>query len=86
MAAMNPILRLRQAFRSMGVADEPADEAADAIDYHTYGRRESDLFHAQMMMEFRRDMAEMRTQMLLAIFIAAGMIIAAGGVLIAVFD
>ena len=80
MAAMNPILRLRQAFRSMGVADEPADEAADAIDYHTYGRRESDLFHAQMMMEFRRDMAEMRTQMLLAIFIAAV------GVLIAVFD
>lgn len=86
MAAMNPILRLRQAFRSMGVADEPADEAADAIDYHTYGRRESDLFHAQMMMQFRRDIAEVRTQMLLAIFIAAGMIIAAVGVLIAVFD
>ena len=86
MATMNPILRLRQAFRSMGVENDRADEAADAIDHHTYGRRESDLFHAQMMLEFRRDMAEMRTQMLLAIFVAAGLIIAAVGVIIAVFD
>jgi len=70
----------------MGVEDDRADEAADAIDHHTYGRRESDLFHAQMMLEFRRDMAEMRTQMLLAIFVAAGLIIAAVGVIIAVFD
>jgi len=70
----------------MGVEDDRADEAADAIDHHTYGRRESDLFHAQMMLEFRRDMGEMRTQMLLAIFIAAGLIITAVGVLIAVFD
>ena len=86
MATMNPIIRLRQAFRSMRVEHDRADEAADAIDHHTYGRRESDLFHAQVMLEFRRDMAEMRTQMLLAIFVAAGLIIAAVGVLIAVFD
>ena len=70
----------------MGAEDEQADAAPDAIDSHTYGRRESDLFHAQMLLAFRRDMGEMRTQMLMAIFIAAGLIIAAVGVLIAVLD
>ncbi len=86
MATMNPILRLRSAFRSMGAEPEQADEAADAVDNHSYGRQESDLKFQILMTEFRREMAEMKTQLLLAIFVATGLIIAAVGVLYAVFD
>ncbi len=94
MATMNPVLRLRNAFRSIATGAEPseaqtdeaADEAADAITSYTYSQRESDLRHAHMMAEFRRDIAEMRTQILLAIFIAAGLIIGAVGVLITALD
>ena len=39
-----------------------------------------------MISEVRRDMADMRTQMLLAILVAAGLIIAAVGALIAMSD
>ena len=46
MSTMNPTLRLRRAFRSMGAEDDRANEAADPID-HTYGCREWDLFHVQ---------------------------------------
>lgn len=69
-----------------GGRGRPGGRRRGRLDSHTFGRRESDLFHAQMLLEFRRDMAEMRTQTLLAIFIAAGLIIAAVGVLIAVLD
>ena len=70
----------------MGAEPEEADEATDAIDNYTYGRRESDLKFQHLMAEFRRDMAEMRTQILLAIFIATGLIIGAVGVLITALD
>ncbi len=86
MAAMNPIVRLRRAFHSLGVEEAQADEAADAIDNHTYGRRESDLKFKLLMTEMRRDMAEMRTQLLLAMMIATGLIIGAVGLLIAFLD
>ena len=94
MATMNPVLRLRNAFRSIATsgapsdtqADEAADEAADAITSYSYSQRESDLRHAQMMGEFRKDMAELRNQILLGSLLIAGLIIAAVGVLIIVLD
>ena len=92
MSAMNPILRLRRTFRSMGAESEQADEAADAISDYGYGRRESDLRFERMLAEMRQQTAEMReymsnvrNQILLAIMVASGIIIAAVGVLIAAF-
>ena len=72
MAAMNPILRLRQAFRSLGVESAEADEVADAVDDHSYSRRESDLRFERMMAEMRREMADMRRQMLIEIIVIFG--------------
>ena len=86
MASMNPILRLRQAFRSMGVEAAQADEAADAIDHHSYGRRESDLFHAQMMAEMREYMSNLRNQILLGTLLIAGILGTIITIAIAVFD
>ncbi len=101
MATMNPVLRLRRAFRSMGgseprsdeAADALADEAADAISDYSHSRRESDLRFERLMAEIRRDMAdlrremaEFRTQVLLAIILASGLIIGAVGLLIAFLD
>ena len=60
---MSPVLRLRQAFRSVASEepltpselDEVADEAADAFADYTYSRRESDE-------RFNRALAEMRSE------------------------
>ncbi|MCY3567373.1 MAG: hypothetical protein OXH38_02000 [Chloroflexi bacterium] len=76
MAAMNPILRLRRAFRSMGAEPEQADEVADAIDDHAYGRRESDMRYAQLMAEYRRDMERLRNEFLLGVLIIVGIAVA----------
>ena len=73
---MNPILRLRRAFRSMGADAEHADEAADAVDDHAYGRRESDLRFAQMMAEFRRDMERLRNEFVFAVIVIVGVAVA----------
>lgn len=94
MATMNPVLRLRRAFRSIGgsepltdaAADEAAEEAADAISEYGFSRRESDLRFERMMAEMRQAMAEMRTQLLLAIMVATGLIIGAVGLLVAFLD
>ncbi len=72
MAAMNPILRLRRAFRSLGAsapltdvaADDISEEAADAISEYGYSRRESDLRFDRMMAELRQQTAEMREMMI----------------------
>ncbi len=72
MAAMNPILRLRRAFRSLGAsapltdvaADDISEEAADAISEYGYSRRESDLRFERMMAELRQQTAEMREMMI----------------------
>ena len=72
MAAMNPILRLRRAFRSLGAsapltdvaADDISEEAADAISEYGYSRRESDLRFERMMAEMRQQTAEMREMMI----------------------
>ena len=86
MAATNPILRLRPAFRSIGEEPEQADEVADAIDDHSYSRRESDLHFERMMAEMRQAIAQMRTQLVLAIMLATSLIIGAMGLLIALID
>lgn len=70
MATMNPVLRLRQAFRSIASPathseqqiDEVADEAADAISEYGYSRRESDLRFERMMAEIHQQTAEIRQQ------------------------
>lgn len=86
MVAMNPILRLRRAFRSMGVEAEQADESADAVAEYAYSRSDSDQRFERMMSEYRREMAEFRNQVVLAVFLAAGLIIGAVGLIIALVD
>jgi len=83
MAAMNPILRLRQVFRTAGADSEQADEAADAIVDYSYSRRETELMFQHERALMRQYLAEMRNQLLLAIMIATGLIIGAVSLLIA---
>ena len=64
---MNPVLRLRRAFRSISepqpMSDEVAEEAADAISEYGYSRQESDLRFERMMAEMRQQTTEMREHM-----------------------
>ena len=70
MATMNPVLRLRRAFRSISepqpmsgeAADEVAEEAADAVSDYGYSRQESDLRFERTMAEMRQQTAEIRQQ------------------------
>jgi hypothetical protein len=70
MATMNPVLRLRRAFRSVADSeprsdeqvDEVAEEAADAVSEYGYSRQESDLRFERMMAEIRQQTAEIRQQ------------------------
>ena len=93
MATMNPVLRLRQAFRAMGAEEEQADEATDAIQELSYGRGELDArFEAllarqdQNFEKLRREMAELRNQILLGALLIAGVAVAVLSIVIAVFD
>ena len=94
MATMNPVLRLRNAFRSIATnetraedrADEIADEAVDAITSYSYSQRESDLRHAQMLAELGKEMAELRNQILLGTLLIVGVAVAILTVVIAVID
>ncbi len=100
MATMNPVLRLRQAFRSMGAEEDQAEEAADVIDEEYVGR---DFFESRMnqhsaelramaaelraeMSELHKEMAELRNQILLGALLIAGVAVAVLSVVIAVFD
>ncbi len=76
MASMNSVLRLRRVFRAVGADGEQADEAADAIDSHSYSRRESDLRFEYMMTEMRHQMAEIRNQFLFGVLIIVGVAVA----------
>lgn len=84
MATMNPVLRIRNAFRSIATsesptkaqADEAADEATDAITSYTYSQRESDLRFAQMLAEFRRDLERQRNEFVLAVLVIMGVAVA----------
>lgn len=93
MATMNPVLRLRQAFRAMGAEEEQADETTDAIQGLSYGRGELDArFEAllarqdQNFEKLRREMAELRNQILLGALLIAGVAVAVLSIVIAVFD
>ena len=86
MASMNPIIRIRQAFRRIGLEEAQADDVAEALTDHSFGRRETELMFQRERAAMLQAMAEMRNQILLAIVLAAGLIIAAVGVLIAVLD
>lgn len=86
MTIRNPLLRLRGAIRKMGVEEDLTDEAIDAVDDLSYSRRESDLKFERMMSDMRREMAEFRNQVILAIVLVGGLIIGAVGLLMAVLD
>lgn len=86
MASMNPVIRLRQAFRSIGVEEEQADDVAEALTDHSYSRRETELMFQHERALMRQAMAEMRNQILLAIFLAAGILGTILTIAIAVFD
>ena len=91
---MNPVLRLRQAFRSLSAggeradarADSAAEEAADAVTSYTYSQRESDLRYAQMMAEMREFMSNLRNQILLGTLLIAGILGTVLSIVIALFD
>ena len=97
MATMNPVLRLRNAFRSMGANEAQAEEAASIIDEEYVSQS---FFEARMDQqtaelrgemralreELRREMAELRNQILLGTLLIAGVMVAVLSVVIAVFD
>ena len=86
MATMNPVLRLRRAVRSMGADEEQAEEAAAAIDDEYVGR---DFFEArlnQQSAELRKDMAELRNQILVGVLLITALAVAVLTIVIAVFD
>ena len=73
MAAMNPILRIRRAFREFGATSAQADEAVSAVDEYYLSRQE---FEDRI----RAIMAEQTSRILLGTFvllsIAVGVILA----------
>ncbi len=86
MATMDPVLRLRRAFRSMGAEEEPADEATSAIAEEYVGRKFFEARLNQQTAELRKDMAELRNQLLLGVLLIAGVAVAVLSIVIAVFD
>ena len=73
MAAMNPILRIRRAFREFGATSDQADEVVSAVDEYYLSRQEFDD-------RIRAIMAEQTNRILLGTFvllsIAVGVILA----------
>lgn len=73
MGAMNPILRIRRAFREFGATSAQADEAVSAVDEYYLSRQEFDD-------RIRAIMAEQTNRILLGTFvllsIAVGVILA----------
>ena len=66
MAAINPILRVKRACRSLGADDEQSDEVVSAIDDYYLSRRESDD-------RIRAIMAEQVNRMLLGVLVIVGL-------------
>lgn len=66
MAAMNPILRIRRAFRSIGATSEQADETVSAFDEYYLSRREFDD-------RIRAIMAEQVNRILLGVLVIVGL-------------
>ena len=73
MASVNPILQIRQTFRSFGASSEQSDEVVSALEDQYPNRRESEERLARIM-------AEQRNQFLLGVLIivsiATGIILA----------
>ena len=92
MATMNPVFRLRRAFRSMGAEEEQAEEAASVIDEEYVGRS---FFEVRMnqqtaelrreMAELRKDMADLRNQILLSMILIMSVAVTVLSIVIAVF-
>ena len=76
MAAMNPILRLRRAFRSLGADDEQADEVADAIVDHSFSRPETELMFQREMALMRQQFERIRNEILIAVLVIVGVAVA----------
>ena len=76
MAVMNPILKLRQSFRAMGADEEQADEAAEAVEQHSYGRAESDARFREMLAEHRAEMERIKNQFLFGVLVIVGAAVA----------
>ena len=86
MATMNPILRLRRAFRSMGTDAEKADEAVESVVEHSFSRHETELMFQREMALNRQQMAEMRNQIILAVLVIVGLAATVLSIVIAFVD
>ena len=69
MAEMNPLLRLRNAFRDMGAGDAQADEATTVLDEIYLSRREFEDRIARLL-------AEQRNQFLFGVLVIVGLAVA----------
>jgi hypothetical protein len=70
---MNPILRIRRAFRAVGFDDEQSDEVVTALEDQYPNRRESDERLARMFAEHRR---QLLIEIIVIVGIAVGIIAA----------
>ncbi len=73
MASMNPILRIRRAFRSFGANSEQADEVVSAVDELYVSRMEFEERIARMFAEHRR---QLLIEIIVVVSIAVGVILA----------
>ena len=73
MAPMNPILRVRRAFRSFGASSQQADEAVSAVDELYVSRMEFEERIARMFAEHRR---QLLIEIIVVVGIAVGIIAA----------
>ena len=69
MATMNPILRIRRAFRAVGLDDDQSDEVVTALEDQYPNRRESEERLARIL-------AEQRNQFLLGVLIIVSIAVA----------
>ena len=86
MATMNPVMGLRRAFPAMGADEEQTEEAAVAIDDKYVGRGFFEARLNQQTAELRKDMAELRNQILVGVLLIAALAVVVVTIEIAVFD
>lgn len=73
MASMNPILRMRRAFREFGATSTQADEVTSAIDDIYISRQQFEDRIARMLSEHRR---QLLLEIIVVVSIAVGVILA----------
>lgn len=93
MAVFSPVLRLRKAFRSAGIEEEEAEELVDSLVSGFTPRGESDLIYEKliavqekMAADLRRDLAELRTQVLVGFLLVLALGLTILGLLLAYVD